>query len=100
MSLWWRATKLFLFHSHRLLSSRARRLAARLQGEVLEDRVLLTGSPSANVFAQYSGLLAHPGNTARVPFPVTPNDFTLGPSKNLILGFQLKAGDGSALDPA
>jgi RHS repeat-associated protein len=64
---------------------------------VLEDRTLLAAA--ANVFAQFSGVVAQPGAVQQIPITLSAADFTL-PNTKAILGFHVKAAPGSTLDPA
>ncbi len=67
-----------------------------LEIERLEARELLS---AAHVFAQFDGLLPSAADTVQIPITLAPADFTLAGGKT-ILGFQLKAGTSSSLDPA
>ncbi len=64
--------------------------------ERLEARELLS---AAHVFAQFEGLVPSASDTAVLPITLAPTDFTLAGGRT-ILGFQLKAGSASSLDPA
>jgi len=68
----------------------------RITLERLEDRTLLNGS---NIFAQFSGAVPAAGSVQQIPITLSTSNFTL-PGRQVVLGFEVQAPDGSSLDPA
>jgi len=68
--------------------------------EPLENRLLLAaGATAGNVFAQFEGTIAAPNSTVSIPLHFSNSNFKFS-GKSAVLGVQVVADGGSALDPA